>query len=112
MAFGRLVQALVSGCGYERAADEHCLATRLRCRRGQVDPGPRVVKNLLLVLSAYGPMTGLDPDHLVEDGCVTKALSSVNVLKIACGGAPRTVPAGPEAAWQIRGLYRWKPCAL
>ncbi|WP_406053906.1 hypothetical protein OG462_43040 [Streptomyces sp. NBC_01077] len=70
------------------------------------------MKNLLLVLSAYGPMTGLDPDHLVEDGCVTKALSSVNVLKIACGGAPRTVPAGPEAAWQIRGLYRWKPCAL
>jgi transposase len=75
VVFDRLVQVLVFGCGYERAADEHCSATTLRRRRDEwIKLG--VMEDLrLLVLSAYDRMIGLDLDRLVADGCITKAPS-------------------------------------
>lgn len=73
VVFDRLVKVLVFGCGYERAADEHCSATTLRRRRDEwIRIG--VVEDLrLLVLSAYDRMIGLELDHLIADGCITKA---------------------------------------
>ncbi|MFE5544785.1 IS5/IS1182 family transposase, partial [Streptomyces sp. NPDC056534] len=75
VVFDRLVQVLVFGCGYERAADEHCSATTLRRRRDEwIRLG--VMEDLrLLVLSAYDRMIGLELGHLVADGCITKAPS-------------------------------------
>ncbi|MFD7095802.1 IS5 family transposase [Streptomyces xanthophaeus] len=75
VVFDRLVQVLVFGCGYERAADEHCSATTLRRRRDEwIKLG--VMEDLrLLVLAAYDRMIGLELDRLVADGCITKAPS-------------------------------------
>ncbi|MFD5513986.1 IS5 family transposase [Streptomyces sp. NPDC127051] len=75
VVFDRLVQVLVFGCGYERAADEHCSATALRRRRDEwIELG--VMEDLrLLVLSAYDRMTGLELDLPIADGCITKAPS-------------------------------------
>ncbi|MFE5948685.1 IS5 family transposase [Streptomyces sp. NPDC056480] len=73
VVFDRLVQVLVFGCGYERAADERCSATTLRRRRDEwIKLG--VMKDLrVLVLSACDRMIGLELDRLVADGCITKA---------------------------------------
>lgn len=73
--FDRLVQVLVFGCGYERAADEHFSATTLRRRRDEwISDG--VMENLrLLVLAAYDRMIGLELHRLNADGCITKAPS-------------------------------------
>lgn len=75
VVFDRLVQVLVFGCGYERAADEHCSATTLRRRRDEwIRDG--VMESLRrLALAAYDRMIGLELDHLSADGCLTKAPS-------------------------------------
>ncbi|RPK63586.1 hypothetical protein EES43_11260 [Streptomyces sp. ADI96-02] len=75
VVFDRLVRVLVFGCGYERAADEHCSATTLRRRRDEwISEG--VMESLrLLALAAYDRMIGLELDHLSADGCITKAPS-------------------------------------
>ncbi|KPH98741.1 hypothetical protein OK074_6176 [Actinobacteria bacterium OK074] len=73
VVFDRLVQALVFGCGYEHAADEQCSATTLRRRRDEWIALGVMEALRLLVLSAYDRMIGLELDHLVADGCITKA---------------------------------------
>ncbi|MFD0532318.1 IS5 family transposase [Kitasatospora arboriphila] len=75
VVFDRLVQVLVFGCGYERAADERCSATTLRRRRDEwISAG--VMEDLrLLALAAYDRMIGLELDRLAADGCITKAPS-------------------------------------
>ncbi|MFJ1550556.1 IS5 family transposase [Streptomyces sp. NPDC088246] len=75
VVFDRLVQVLVFGCGYERAADEHCSATTLRRRRDEwIATG--VMETLrLLALAAYDRMVGLELEQLSADGCITKAPS-------------------------------------
>ncbi|MFJ2260182.1 IS5 family transposase [Streptomyces sp. NPDC087844] len=75
LVFDRLVQVLVFGCGYERAADRLCSATTLRRRRDEwIAAG--VMENLrLLVLGCYDRMIGLELDRLSADGCITKAPS-------------------------------------
>ncbi len=75
VVFDRLVQVLVFGCGYERAADAHCSATTLRRRRDEwISDG--VMESLrLLALAAYDRMIGLELNRLSADGCITKAPS-------------------------------------
>ncbi|WP_330241476.1 IS5 family transposase [Streptomyces sp. NBC_00525] len=75
VVFDRLVQVLVSGCGYERVADEHCSATMLRRRRDEWIAA-RVMETLrVLVVASYDRMIGLELDQLSADGCISKAPS-------------------------------------
>jgi transposase len=73
IVFDKLIQVLVSGCGYRRIADHACSATTLRRRRdewiilGVADQLHR------LALAAYDRMHGLEVEHLAVDGCITKA---------------------------------------
>jgi transposase len=70
--FDKLVQVLVFGCGYRRIADHTCSATTLRRRDEWISAG--VAEQLrLAVLGAYDRLLGLDLEHLVVDGCITKA---------------------------------------
>lgn len=73
VVFDRLVQALAFGCGYERAADEQCSATTPRRRRDEWIALGVMEALRLLVPSAYDRMIGLERDHPVADGCITKA---------------------------------------
>ncbi|MCX5233233.1 IS5 family transposase [Streptomyces sp. NBC_00233] len=73
VVFDRLVQVLVFGCGYERVADGRCSATTLRRRRDEWIALGVMEQLRLLVLSAYDRMIGLELDHLIADGCITKA---------------------------------------
>ncbi len=75
VVFDRLVQALVFGCGYERAADQDCSATTLRRRRDEWIAAGVMETLRLLVLAAYDRMIGLELDQLSADGCIAKAPS-------------------------------------
>lgn len=75
LVFDRLVQVLVFGCGYERAADEHCSATTLRRRRDEWIAAGVMETLRLIALAAYDRMIGLELDLLSADGCITKAPS-------------------------------------
>jgi hypothetical protein len=73
VVFDRLVQVLVFGCGYERAADKDCSATTLRRRRDEWIAAGVMETLRLLVLAAYDRMIGLELDQLSADGCIAKA---------------------------------------
>jgi transposase len=75
VVFDRLVQVLVFGCGYERAADRLCSATTLRRRRDEWIAAGVTETLRLVVLAAYDRMIGLELDHLAADGCIAKAPS-------------------------------------
>jgi hypothetical protein len=75
VVFDRLVQVLVFGCGYERAADHLCSATTLRRRRDEWIAAGVMETLRLLVLGCYDRMIGLELDRLSADGCITKAPS-------------------------------------
>jgi hypothetical protein len=75
VVFDRLVQVLVFGCGYERAADSDWSATTQRRRRDEWLVA-RVMEALrLLVLAAHDRMMGLELGRLSADGCITEAPS-------------------------------------
>jgi transposase len=73
IVFDKLIQVLVFGCGYRRIADATCSATTLRRRRDEwISTG--VAEQLRrAVLAAYERLFGLELEHLVVDGCITKA---------------------------------------
>jgi transposase len=73
IVFDKLVQVLVFGCGYRRIADQSCSATTLRRRRDEWIALGLAEQLRLLVLAAYDRMLGLELEHLVVDGCITKA---------------------------------------
>ncbi|MCX4745859.1 IS5/IS1182 family transposase [Kitasatospora sp. NBC_01287] len=75
VVFDRLVQVLVLGCGYERAADKDCSATTLRRRRDEWIAAGVTETLRLLVLAACDRMIGLELDQLSADGCIAKAPS-------------------------------------
>ncbi|MFG2915096.1 IS5 family transposase [Kitasatospora sp. NPDC048298] len=75
VVFDRLVQVLVFGCGYERAADANFSATTLRRRRDEWIAAGVMEDLRLLALAAYDRMIGLELDRLSADGCNTKAPS-------------------------------------
>ena len=81
--FDKLVQILVFGCGYGRIADATCSATTLRRRRDEWITLGLAERLRLAVLGAYDRLFGLELEHLVVDGCITKA---------PCGGQT----AGPS----------------
>ncbi len=73
----RISDAVVFGCGYERAGDGPCSATTLRRRRRRrrdewIAAGVTETRRLL-VPAAYNRVTGLELDQLSADGCITKA---------------------------------------
>jgi transposase len=71
--FDKLIQLLVFGCGYRRIADHTCSATTLRRRRDEWITAGVAEQLRLAVLAAYDRMHGLELEHLVVDGCITKA---------------------------------------
>lgn len=74
-AFDKLVQVLVFGCGYRKAADETCSATTMRERRDEWI-GLGLFEQLeLIVLEAYDRIIGLALHNIPVDGCHTKAVS-------------------------------------
>jgi transposase len=73
VVFDKLVQVLVFGCGYRRIADQTCSATTLRRRRDEWISAGVAEQLRLAVLGAYDRMLGLELEHLVVDGCITKA---------------------------------------
>jgi transposase len=77
VVFGKLVQALVFGAGYERLADSSCSATTMRRRRDEWIRLGVWDRLKLACLEAYEKMIGLDLADLAVDGCTTKAV---------CGG--------------------------
>jgi hypothetical protein len=75
VVFDRLLQVVVFGCGYERAADSDWSATTQRRRRDEWLVA-RVMEALrLLVLAAHDRMMGLELGRLSADGCITEAPS-------------------------------------
>ena len=72
VVFDKLIQVLVFGCGYRRIADHTCSATTLRRRRDEwISTG--VAEQLRrAVLAAYDRLFGLELEHLVVDGCITR----------------------------------------
>jgi transposase len=75
IAFDKIIQILVFGCGYRKAADQTCSATTLRDRRDEwIEQG--IFEQLeLIVLQAYDRIIGLALHDIPVDGCHTKALS-------------------------------------
>ena len=73
VVFGKLVQALVFGAGYERLADSSCSATTMRRRRDEWIRLGVWDRLRLACLDAYDRLIGLDLPHLAVDGCTTKA---------------------------------------
>lgn len=73
--FDKIIQVLVFGCGYRKAADETCSATTLRNRRDEwIELG--IFERLeLIVLEAYDRIVGLALEDIPVDGCHTKAPS-------------------------------------
>jgi transposase len=75
VVFDKLVEALVSGMGYERIADGTCSATTIRRRRDEWIALGLAEQLRLITLAAYDQMIGLQLDRLSADGCLTKAPS-------------------------------------
>lgn len=73
VVFGKLIEVLVTGCGYERAADATCSATTIRRRRDEWVAAGIIEDLRLAALAAYDQMIGLDLTALPLDGCITKA---------------------------------------
>ncbi len=73
MVFGKLVEALVFGAGYERLADASCSATTMRRRRDDWIRLGVWERLKLACLDAYDKTIGLDLADLAVDGCTTKA---------------------------------------
>jgi transposase len=84
VVFDKLIQVLVFGCGYRRIADATCSASTLRRRRDEWIRAGVAEQLRRAVLAAYDRLFGLELEHLVVDGCITKA---------PCGGQV----AGPAA---------------
>src|SRR6266540_2281023 len=76
IVFDKLIQILVFGCGYRRIADATCSATTLRRRRDEWITLDLAERLRCQVLAAYQHLFGLDLDHLVVDGCITKATAA------------------------------------
>src|SRR3954453_8427591 len=77
VVFGKLVEALGLGAGYERLADSSCSATTMRRRRDEWIRLGVWDRLRLACLDAYDRMIGLDLAVVTVDGCITKAV---------CGG--------------------------
>jgi len=73
VVFGKLVEALVFGAGYERLADASCSATTMRRRRDEWIRLGVWERLKLACLDAYDQAVGLDLADLAVDGCTTKA---------------------------------------
>jgi len=73
VVFGKLVEALVFGAGYERLADASCSATTMRRRRDEWIRLGVWERLKLACLDAYDNAIGLDLADLAVDGCTTKA---------------------------------------
>jgi hypothetical protein len=71
--FDKLLQALVFGCGYQRVADHTCSERTLRRRRDEWIAAGVADQLHRLTVAAYDRLIGLELDHLVVDGCITKA---------------------------------------
>lgn len=95
MVFDRLVQVLVFGCGYERAADKDRSATTLRRRRDEWIAAGVMETLRLLVLAAYDRVIGLELDQLSADGCIAKR------------GAKTPIQAGGR--WVVERTNSWTP---
>jgi transposase len=72
IVFDKLIQILVFGCGYRRIADHTCSATTLRRRRDEWIALGVTEQLHRLTLAASDRLHGLDPEHLVVDGCITR----------------------------------------
>jgi transposase len=75
IVFDKLVQILVFGCGYRKAADETCSATTLRGRHDEWIELGFFERLELIVLEAYDRIVGLALHDIPVDGCHTKAVS-------------------------------------
>jgi transposase len=73
VVFDKLIQVLVFGCGYRRIADQAWSATTLRRRRDEWITLGLADQLRIAVLGAYHRLFGLELEHLVVDGCITKA---------------------------------------
>jgi len=73
VVFGKLIEALVFGAGYERLADASCSATTMRRRRDEWIRLGVWERLKLACLDAYDKAVGLDLADLAVDGCTTKA---------------------------------------
>ena len=73
VVFDKLIQVLVFGCGYRRIADATCSASTLRRRRDEWISAGVAEQLRRAVLAAYDRLFGLEMEHLVVDGCITKA---------------------------------------
>src|SRR4051795_10145029 len=73
VVFGKLVEALVFGAGYERIADTSCSATTMRRRRDEWIRLGVWERLKLACLDAYDRLIGLDLADIAVDGCTTKA---------------------------------------
>jgi transposase len=73
IVFDKLVQTLVFGIAYAKAADSSCSATTIRDRRDEwIDAG--VFEDLeQLCLEVYDQIVGLDLENVTVDGCIVKA---------------------------------------
>lgn len=90
VVFDHLIEALVSGMGYERVADSSCSATTMRSRRDEWIGADLFARLKETVIAAYHTMVGLDLGEVAIDGCIVKA---------PCGGEV----AGPSPVDRRKG---------
>jgi transposase len=72
IVFDKLIQILMFGCGYRRIADHTCSATTLRRRRDEWITLGLAEQLRRAALATYDRLFGLELEHLVVDGCITR----------------------------------------
>jgi len=73
VVFDKLIQVLVLGASYEKAADATCSATTIRDRRDEWIAAGIFARLEQLCLDAYDRVVGLDLSNVTVDGCIVKA---------------------------------------
>ena len=95
IVFDKLLQALVFGCGYQRVADHTCSERTLRRRRDEWIAAGVADQLHRLAVAAYDRLIGLELDHLVVDGCITRRRAAARSPAQARSTAARAVASGP-----------------
>ena len=73
VVFDKLIQVLVYGIGYAKAADATCSATTIRDRRDEWIAAGAFTGLEQAALEAYDRIVGLDLEDVAVDGCIVKA---------------------------------------
>lgn len=73
VVFRKIIDVLVLGCSYAKAADETCSATTIRRRRDEWIAAGVFDSLVQAVMDTYDRVVGFDLSNISVDGCIVKA---------------------------------------